>query len=50
MKQAREMERALPDAKLQVVEGGGHLILPLRDLPWRDWLLDLAGKIRGSPP
>jgi pimeloyl-ACP methyl ester carboxylesterase len=50
--QARELERALPAAQLRIIAGGGHLILPLQDLPWPEWLLELAeaSKIRGSPP
>lgn len=48
---AREMQRALPDAELTVIEGGGHLVLPLARLPWEEWLAKLcerAGLSRGA--
>jgi pimeloyl-ACP methyl ester carboxylesterase len=48
---AREMQRALPDAELTVIEGGGHLVLPLASLPWEGWLAKLcerAGLTRGA--
>lgn len=41
VRQARAMAALLPDATVEIVTGGGHLILPL-DLPWTDWLLRLA--------
>lgn len=47
----RAMASALPDAELEVVRGGGHLLLPLSTLPWEDWLEKLcerAGLIHGD--
>lgn len=34
VREAREMERRLPDATLEVLEGEGHVVLPLPDEPW----------------
>jgi pimeloyl-ACP methyl ester carboxylesterase len=41
VRQARAMAALLPDATVEIIDGGGHLILPL-DLPWTDWFLRLA--------
>jgi alpha-beta hydrolase superfamily lysophospholipase len=38
----RAMQRGLPDAELEVIRGGGHLLLPLSSLPWEDWLEKLC--------
>ena len=43
---ARTMQERLPHATTSVVDGGGHLILPLASLPWRDWLGELANRAR----
>jgi len=39
---AREMQALLPDAELEVIEGGGHLVLPIPAQPWRERLERLA--------
>ncbi|MFQ5505386.1 MAG: alpha/beta fold hydrolase [Planctomycetota bacterium] len=44
--QARSMCDALRNAELEVIEGGGHLILPLEKLPWPRWLMQLAERAR----
>ena len=44
LRSAKEMLDALPNAELQIVEGGGHLILPLRDEPWVQRLEELQAK------
>ncbi|MFT7671060.1 MAG: pimeloyl-ACP methyl ester carboxylesterase [Planctomycetota bacterium] len=36
------LESSLPDATLEIVQGGGHLILPLATQPWVQRLEDLA--------
>ena len=36
------MQELLLDAELEVVAGGGHLVLPLAELPWVEWLEQLA--------
>jgi len=40
--QARAMQQLLPNANVEIVDGGGHLILPLASLPWERWLCDGA--------
>ncbi|MCA8966500.1 MAG: alpha/beta fold hydrolase [Planctomycetes bacterium] len=48
---ARQLLAGLPDATLQVVPRAGHLLLPLAELPWPEWLAALwarAGGDRGS--
>ncbi|MCB9892044.1 MAG: alpha/beta fold hydrolase [Planctomycetes bacterium] len=42
MQCARTMQEHIPHATLEVVEGGGHLILPLSPLPWPEWIAALA--------
>lgn len=37
-----ELRTRLPDATLEVIEGGGHLALPLAAEPWPERLMDLA--------
>ncbi len=44
VRSSREMLAALPNAELQIAEGGGHLILPLRDEPWVQRLERLQAK------
>ena len=39
---AQEMAAHLPDVTLEVVPGGGHLILPLAAQPWQERLDALA--------
>jgi pimeloyl-ACP methyl ester carboxylesterase len=46
LRSGREMLEALPHAELQIAEGGGHLILPLRDEPWVQRLEELQAKGR----
>lgn len=41
---AREMAAGLPDARLEVIERAGHLVLPLADEPWADRLQALAAR------
>lgn len=38
------IERAVPQATLEVVEGAGHLILPLESLDWPGRVAELAGR------
>lgn len=38
------LHRALPDAELELVPGGGHLILPLESEPWGERLERLAAR------
>lgn len=42
--QGRRMVQRLPNAELVVIERAGHVVLPLRELPWEDWLLALAAR------
>lgn len=44
----RELHGALRGAQLQIVDGGGHVLLPLASLPWADWLAELSSRA-GSP-
>ena len=37
-----EMQESLPDATLEVISGGGHLILPLAGEPWPERMHELA--------
>lgn len=39
---AEAMHRGLRNATVRPVAGGGHLILPVRALPWPEWLRALA--------
>jgi len=39
-----EIHAGLPDSTLEIVPGGGHLILPLPDEPWPERLEGLAGR------
>jgi pimeloyl-ACP methyl ester carboxylesterase len=39
---ARAMHAELPDSRLEIVEGAGHLTLPLGAEPWLERLLELA--------
>lgn len=43
------IERAVPHATLEVVEGAGHLILPLEELDWPGRLAELAGRAGLDP-
>ncbi|MCA8968702.1 MAG: alpha/beta fold hydrolase [Planctomycetes bacterium] len=42
MRCARTMQEHIAHATLEIVEGGGHLILPLSRLPWPEWIRALA--------
>ena len=42
LRAARVMESALPDATFQVLEGAGHVVLPLEAEPWVERLETLA--------
>lgn len=46
VRQAQSMQDRLPDAVVHVVRGGGHLLLPLAELPWPSWLAELAQRAR----
>ena len=39
----------MPHATLEVVEGAGHLILPLEELDWPGRLAELAGRAGLDP-
>jgi pimeloyl-ACP methyl ester carboxylesterase len=41
---AREMQRGLPDATLEVLPRAGHVVLPLAEEPWVDRLRALAAR------
>jgi pimeloyl-ACP methyl ester carboxylesterase len=41
---ARTMLAGLPNASLRTIPNGGHVILPLRGLPWVEWLSELDAK------
>ena len=43
-----EMAKSLPDATLEVISGGGHLVLPLASEPWPERVKALA-KRAGFP-
>jgi len=43
---AQEMLAALPDATLKMIPNGGHVVLPLRALPWIEWLAELNERAR----
>ena len=45
VRQAREMERLLPAAELEILEGRGHVVLPLADIDWPARLLSLAERV-----
>ena len=34
IRQAREMASALPDAEVEILDGRGHVVLPVRDIDW----------------
>ncbi len=38
VRQAELMNETIPLSRAHVVEGGGHLLLPITSLPWIDWL------------
>ena len=45
---AREMLAALPDGRLTILERAGHLVLPLREEPWLERLVELEAAARRS--
>lgn len=38
---ARAIAADVPHATVRTIPGGGHLVLPIRSLPWSDWLATL---------
>ena len=46
--QALYMKELLPDVEVEIVSGGGHLILPLEGLPWVEWLGRLVERARAG--
>lgn len=42
--QASEMAESLADTSLCEVEDGGHVILPLKGLPWTEWLEEVLAR------
>ena len=42
VRSAREMAERLPDARLEILENAGHVILPFPDEPWTERMLSLA--------
>lgn len=47
---ARTMQQSLRNVTLEIVEGGGHLILPLESIPWVDKLRQLDARVTGRNP
>lgn len=45
-----EMAAGLPDATLEVVPGGGHMLLPLASQPWEERLARLAARADAAQP
>ncbi len=43
---ANVMLTALPNATLRTIPDGGHVVLPLRALPWVEWLAELDERAR----
>lgn len=48
VREAREMQGLLPDATLQVLEGEGHVVLPLPTEPWVDRMHELEARAFAS--
>ncbi|MCA8980668.1 MAG: alpha/beta fold hydrolase [Planctomycetes bacterium] len=44
LEEAREMAALLPNAELHVLEGAGHVVLPMPDEPWVDRLRELEAR------
>jgi len=40
----RTLHAGLPRARLEIVDGGGHALLPLASLPWAEWLAGLLSR------
>ncbi len=41
---ARDLQNRLPDATLRILPDTGHLVLPLDDLAWPEWLRELRNR------
>jgi pimeloyl-ACP methyl ester carboxylesterase len=48
--EAREMIRFLPNATLETLPGGGHVVLPLADIDWVRHMEALASRASGAKP
>ncbi|HVR28777.1 MAG TPA: alpha/beta hydrolase [Thermoanaerobaculia bacterium] len=50
VRQAREMARLLPDAELEILEGRGHIVLPVAEIDWPARMERLAERsaVRGA--
>jgi pimeloyl-ACP methyl ester carboxylesterase len=47
VRQAREMASLLPDAELEILEGRGHVVLPVGEIDWPARLERLAARAEG---
>ncbi|MEE2777821.1 MAG: alpha/beta hydrolase [Acidobacteriota bacterium] len=49
VRQAREMGERLPNSTLETIDGGGHMILPLAEIDWVDYLAEADSAAMATP-
>ena len=49
VRQGREMQSRIPNASLETVAGGGHLILPLAEIDWVDYVGEIHSAALARP-
>jgi hypothetical protein len=50
VRQAREMASVLPDAELEILEGRGHVVLPVAEIDWPARMARLAARAADRHP